>query len=331
VAVNETALSLTVRASSTVDTGKSGTAMVTVPLSYMNMVLATPNADDSVTITGNSAYYYDSSVDYNKGVFIEGRTVTLSPFYIAQYETTYELWYKVYQWAIGNGYTFANAGREGDDGTIGVVPTEPTTKYKPVTYINWRDAVVWCNAYSEMSGKEPVYYTDSDYSTVLRVSTNDSGTGTVADGAAMKLNAKGWRLPTEAEWEYAARGGGTPSTTGTFAYRWVGTDTQSQLGTYAWYSGNSGSATHQVGGKQATSLGLYDMSGNVWEWCWDRYTNSVGTGTELNPIGPISGSLRVYRGGSWNSDASLCAVALRGTPYPGVMEGVIGFRLVLCP
>jgi formylglycine-generating enzyme required for sulfatase activity len=214
-------------------------------LSYRDMVLATPNDTDSVIIIGNSVYYYSSSNDYNKGVFIEGRTVTLSPFSIAKYETTYDLWYTVCQWATSNGYTFANTGREGHNGTVGAALT--ADKYEPVTEISWRDAIVWCNAYSEISGKEPVYYTDSDYSTVLRVSTNDGGTDTVADKAVMKPNAKGYRLTTEAEWEFAARGGGTPSTSGTFAYNLAGTGTPGQLENYAWYSSNSGAATHPVG------------------------------------------------------------------------------------
>jgi formylglycine-generating enzyme required for sulfatase activity len=301
---------------------KSVTAVVTGP-TYREMLLATPDAVDPVTITGSSAYYYNTVYDWNKGVFIPGRTVILSPFQIAKYETTYELWHTVKQWAAANGYTFANAGREGNNGTIGAAPTA-AAKYEPVTYISWRDAVIWCNAYSEMSGKTPVYRNGSN--TALRDST--ASVESLVD-ITKWAGKDGYRLPTEAEWEYAARGGGTPSTTGSFAYRWAGTNAASALGNYVWHYSNSGGSTHAVGEKTANGLGLHDMSGNVEEWCWDWY-GTVGTGTMTGPTGPASGTDRVARGGAWyyTTTTDYYAVAYRNCNIPSYRAYDVGFRVV---
>ncbi len=127
-------------------------------------------------------------------------------------------------------------------------------------------------------------------------------------------------LPTEAEWEYACRAG----TTG----KWASGDNESGLGEYAWYDQNSGSKTHEVGGKKANGWGFHDMHGNVWEWCDDWYGNYPG-GTVTDPTGPKTGSLRVRRGGSWNSSSGLCRSALRLGNVAGIRFYVLGFRLAL--
>src|SRR5262249_22422074 len=127
---------------------------------------------------------------------------------------------------------------------------------------------------------------------------------------------KTYRLPTEAEWEYACRAG----TTGAYA---------GNLDEMAWYSGNSDNTTHPVGQKKANAFGLYDMHGNVWEWCQDWYSeNYYSQSPSADPTGPGSGSYRVGRGGGWLSDERPCRSAYRGRVAPGYYNGVLGFRLV---
>ena len=140
-----------------------------------------------------------------------------------------------------------------------------------------------------------------------------------------KLNAmtgKTFRLPTEAEWEYAARGGNKSN-----GYKYSGGNT---LGNVAWYGDNSGSGTHDVKTKSPNELGIYDMSGNVWEWCQDWYGKDYySSSPQSNPQGPSSGSSRVRRGGSWFDNATYCRVAYRFSYTPTNTNYYLGFRLAL--
>ena len=139
----------------------------------------------------------------------------------------------------------------------------------------------------------------------------------------LKLNEKtkrNFRLPTEAEWEYAARGGNKSK-----GYKYAGSD---NLDDVAWFNVNSDNKTHDVGLKKPNELGLYDMSGNVWEWCNDRY-GVYSSSSQYNPQGSSSGSRRVFRGGSWIGDAKRCRVSIRYYRAPGSRFNYLGLRLAL--
>ncbi|MDR2841135.1 MAG: formylglycine-generating enzyme family protein, partial [Paludibacter sp.] len=139
-------------------------------------------------------------------------------------------------------------------------------------------------------------------------------------GKLNKITGKYFRLPTEAEWEYAARGGNKSK-----GYLYSGSNFIDEV---AWYTSNSGSKSHEAGTKKANELGIYDMSGNVWEWCYDWY-GAYGSSSQTNPTGAGSGSSRVFRGGSWSRGASDCRVACRDYDTPARRYDILGFRLVL--
>lgn len=140
-----------------------------------------------------------------------------------------------------------------------------------------------------------------------------------------RINAKtgsNYRLPTEAEWEYAARGGNKSR-----GYKYSGSD---DISSVAWYNDNRGSNANTVGQKQANELGIYDMSGNVWEWCSDWF-GDYSSNSKNNPHGPSSGSIRVLRGGSWSTGAQYCRSSFRSIYDPDRRDSDLGFRLVVDP
>ncbi len=172
----------------------------------------------------------------------------------------------------------------------------------PVTQVTWNDAVSFCNWLSDQEKLKPCYRKD-------------------ADNWILLVAAGGYRLPTEAEWEYACRAG----TTTQF---WFGDDV-AELEQHEWYGKNAGGRVRAVGLKSPNPFGLYDMAGNVREWCWDYYDGKWYDGSSLNnPIGPFAGSLRVIRGGGWSVNASYCRSAYRGNTAPSSRLGNYGFRPV---
>ena len=225
--------------------------------------------------------------------------VELSPYEIGMYEVNYKLWYDVRKWAELQGYRFNNKGCQGEDtgklvqgSTVfpkeGVVPT-PEKQYNPVTAISYRDAVVWCNAYSEMHDRQPVYYFDNrvlrDATLFKRVKVPTTNNQFIiydyyyADTVTKDIEANGYRLPTMAEWEVASRGGDVEKEEWNYAFPGVkgfedGKSLMSNqnyawasLSDYAWSLKNAQAKTHDVGEKKPNSLGIYDMAGNVYEIC----------------------------------------------------------------
>jgi|GEM_PF-516416 len=211
--------------------------------------------------------------------------VSLSAYYIGETEVTQELWQAV----MGNNPSnFSGSAKN------------------PVETINWYECIAFCNELtSKVMGENHCVY-------------KRNGDNVTAD-----FTKKGFRLPTEAEWEYAAMGGKK--------YKYAGCNSEHELKDYAWYKDNSDNKTHEVGQKKPNGYGLYDMSGNVWEWCWNWWSATIPSDTQSNPKGPAFGSNRVLRGGSWLDNTYSCACAFCGSYKPDIRSSIAGLRLVCRP
>lgn len=194
----------------------------------------------------------------------------------------------------------------------------------PVEHVSWHDCMTYCNRLSQEEGYTPCYYSDSSFAEVFDDSEGD---------VYWNRGADGYRLPTEAEWEYAARA----TTSGPYAFDcddYTAFNCNSCepecLDEFAWYCGNSDAAC-AVGGLSANGFGLFDTHGNVWEWCWDIWDGDYEIGSAVDPTGPLEGAYRVYRGGSWFDEANFCRSANRNAFQPTYKASHLGFRPVRSP
>jgi formylglycine-generating enzyme required for sulfatase activity len=237
-----------------------------------------------------------------------------------KYEVTKTLWDSVYQWATNHGYSFDNAG-------------SGKAANHPVQTIDWYDSVKWCNARSEKEGRLPAYYTDAGLSVRYR-------SGQVSPSVNW---SSGYRLPTEAEWEKAARGGAsghrfpwsdtdniTHSRANYNSFTSYAYDISPTRGYHPTFATGGTPYTSPVGYFAANGYGLYDMAGNVWEWCWD-WSGAYSSASQTDPRGSTSGSVRVIRGGGWNCSPNLCRAAARYDSGPTGGDHTAGFRSVLPP
>ena len=299
-------------------------------LSLYNSGLPAPAPSSGMALIPAGSFTMGNCMDPNEGSSEELplHSVYVSAFYMDKYDVTLALWQQVYNWAITHGYSFDYAG-------------SGKAANHPVKTIDWYDSVKWCNARSEMEGRIPAYYTSAIQTTVYRTGQVD------VDNSSVKWNA-GYRLPTEAEWEKAARGGASGQ-----RFPWGNTISWSQANYYG-YPGSLGGYSYDlatainfdpafndgvyypytspVGYFAPNGYGLYDMAGNVWQWCWDLYGDYSG-GSQTDPRGPTTGqygSYRVGRGGGWGNVAINCRTADRCVDPAGLDYGV-GFRSVLPP
>ena len=198
---------------------------------------------------------------------------------------------------------------------MGKNPSKLQGENRPVECVNWCEAIIYCNMLSRLNGLNPCY----SIGTTTDLSQFEA-TSPVWKRVVCNFLSNGYRLPTEAEWEFAARDGRGSSPT-----PYAGNQNINQV---AWYGENSGIRTHDVATKDPNNLNLYDMCGNVAEWCWDYYSPVLASGAQTNPHGPSSGEMHVKRGGSWLDDPQQCTVFYRSGSAPSGKSSNLGFRVV---
>ena len=236
----------------------------------------------------------------------EGYPVALSSFFISNAPVTY--------WKYG---LFRYSTRT-EEQLKENIPSWGFNGSHPAIYVCWYDAIEYCNWLSEAVGLEKVY--------ILHKGQEDPNNLNKDDGIRWLVEAShaatGYRLPTEAEWEFAARARGHRGED-----QFSGSSDLDEVG---WYNKNSGNQTHPIAKRVPNELGVYDMSGNVWEWCWDWYDEEYFKSSQgvKDPKGPESGSFRVLRGGSWHSAPRSCQLAHRSHNYLFFRGNREGFRLV---
>lgn len=242
--------------------------------------------------------------------FLPGRIVMIAPFAIGRYEVTQEL----YEAIMGN-------NPSGNLATTRAVEAGELEHLRPVETVSWYESLLFCNllTMATLGQENCVYYRDKEF---RRVYTKEDAK--LKKLPYMNLEKKGYRLPLEVEWELAARGG-NPDDAANWTLEYAGSNVIEEV---TWYNAISLSKSHEVGVKAPNSLNLYDMSGNVWEWCWDWF----GTLKVETPVTGLvehssSGAYRVYRGGSWGRSLPYCTVYTRSGIVPEYDGKILGFRI----